>query len=73
MSFEDHQQRITLYLPRGLYTSILLAAADAGEPVRDAIIKRLSNSLSIPSQTAARSGCAGRGEMPKCVSPTLGD
>jgi hypothetical protein len=72
MSYEDHQQRVTFYLPRGLYNSLLLAAADAGESVRVSIISRLASSLTIPSQTAARSGCAGRGEAAVSASPELG-
>lgn len=69
--YEDHQQRVTLFLPRGLYNSILLAAADAGESVRASIIQRLSSSLTV-SQAAARSGCAGKGgATPAVVSPAL--
>jgi hypothetical protein len=72
MSYEDHQQRVTLYLPRGLYNSILLAAADSGESVRASIIQRLASSLTIPSQAAERSGCAGKGgTTPAVVSPAL--
>lgn len=68
--YEDHQQRVTLFLPRGLYNSILLAAADAGESVRASIIQRLASSLTVP-EPRARSGCAGKGESPAVVSPAL--
>jgi hypothetical protein len=72
MSLEDHQQRVTLYLPRGLYNSILLAAADAGESVRHEIICRLASTLTVP-EPRTQSSCAGKGGAPAVVSPALSD
>lgn len=65
------QVRVVVFLPRPLLNELQLAAYAAGETMPDAIRARLASSL-FSSQTAARSGCAGRGEAAVSASPELG-
>jgi hypothetical protein len=67
----SEQVCVTVYLPRALMAELKLAADAAGETMPDAIRARLASSL-FSSQTAARSGCAGRGEAVVSASPELG-
>ncbi|AYO83604.1 hypothetical protein EBB05_15895 [Methylobacterium brachiatum] len=67
----SEQVRVVVFLPRALMDEIKLAAEAAGETVPDAMRARLASSL-FSSQTAARSGCAGRGEAAVSASPELG-
>lgn len=63
--------RTVIYLAPADYVALEKAAAAAGEPLQIALRNRLVSSLTL-SQTAARSGCAGRGGDVQASSPELG-
>ena len=67
----SEQVRVIVFLPRALMAELKLAADAASESMPEAIRARLASSL-FSSQTAARSGCAGRGEAAVSASPELG-
>lgn len=62
--------RTVIYLAPADYAALEKAAAAAGEPLQITLRNRLISSLTL-SQTAARSGCAGDGEVPRRASPEL--
>lgn len=61
--------RTTIFLPRSHYERLVRHADACGEPLQRFLRDRLVSSLP-PSQTAARSGCAGNGEV-RAASPEL--
>lgn len=63
--------RVVVFVPRPLMAELQIAASAAGETMPETIRARLASSL-FSSQTAARSGCAGRGEVAAPASPELG-
>lgn len=65
----DAYVRTTIYLPRSHYERLARAASASGEPLQRFLRDRLLASLPL-SQTAARSGCAGNGEV-RAASPEL--
>lgn len=69
----DEHKRVVVWMPNDLYAAIAAQADAAGWDVGFFIRQSCESSLIIPvSQTAARSGCAGRGEAAVSASPELG-
>lgn len=69
--YHDTHVRAVVYLTRLEYQRLEEAARRSGEALQAHLRHRLVDSLPV-SQTAARSGCAGDGEVPRRASPELG-
>ena len=66
----DTHKRVIIWMTNELYADVQRAARAVGDDVPTFVRERLASSILL-SQAAARSGCAGDGEVGRPASPEL--